>query len=166
MPGGGFGIFNGCTSEWGTPSTGWGAQYGGISSRSQCDAFPAKLKDGCYWRFDWFLNADNPAVTFKQVACPAAITAKSGCVRANDVINEVPTGAASSSTWTKTAGSVATSPAEGGGGGSTQPTTPASPGGEVVAMYGQCGGATYTGSTTCVEGTTCKVSSEYYSQCL
>lgn len=36
MPGGGFGIFDGCTAEWGTPSTGWGAQYGGISTRSQC----------------------------------------------------------------------------------------------------------------------------------
>ena len=84
MPGGGFGIFNGCTAEWGTPSTGWGAQYGGVSTRSQCDAFPAALKAGCYWRFDWFQNADNPGVTFKQVTCPAALTAKSGCVRADD----------------------------------------------------------------------------------
>jgi hypothetical protein len=30
-------------------------------------------------------------VTFKQVACPKAITDKSGCVRANDAINETPT---------------------------------------------------------------------------
>lgn len=81
MPGGGFGIYNGCTNEWGTPSTGWGAQYGGISSRSQCDAFPDKLKAGCYWRFDWFMGADNPAVTFKQVTCPKALTTKTGCVR-------------------------------------------------------------------------------------
>ena len=102
MPGGGFGIFNGCTNEWGTPSTGWGAQYGGISSRSQCDAFPAKLKDGCYWRFDWFQGADNPAVTFKQVTCPAALTAKTGCVRQG----ETPTGAKESPTWTKSASTV------------------------------------------------------------
>ncbi|ELR03609.1 hypothetical protein GMDG_06259 [Pseudogymnoascus destructans 20631-21] len=48
--------------QYSTPSTSWGAQYGGISSRSQCDAFPAALKAGCYWRFDWFQNADNPSV--------------------------------------------------------------------------------------------------------
>lgn len=59
MPGGGFGIFNGCTAEWGTPSTGWGAQYGGISTRSQCDAFPAHLQAGCYWRFDWFMGVSS-----------------------------------------------------------------------------------------------------------
>jgi len=29
IPGGGVGIFNGCTTEWGAPSSGWGAQYGG-----------------------------------------------------------------------------------------------------------------------------------------
>jgi hypothetical protein len=84
MPGGGVGIFNGCTAEWGAPSTGWGAQYGGVGSRSDCDAFPEALKAGCYWRFDWFQGADNPAVSFKSVACPAALTAKTGCVRADD----------------------------------------------------------------------------------
>ncbi|UPX13266.1 uncharacterized protein EKO05_0003783 [Ascochyta rabiei] len=30
MPGGGVGAFNGCTAEFGAPSTGWGQQYGGI----------------------------------------------------------------------------------------------------------------------------------------
>lgn len=70
MPGGGVGIFNGCTAEWGAPSSGWGAQYGGISSRSDCDAFPAALQAGCYWRFDWFEGCDNPTVEFTQVACP------------------------------------------------------------------------------------------------
>jgi len=43
---------NGCTAEWGAPSSGWGAQYGGISSRSQCNSFLDKLKLGCHWRFD------------------------------------------------------------------------------------------------------------------
>lgn len=101
MPGGGVGLFNGCTAEFGAPSTGWGAQYGGISSRSQCDSFPAKLKAGCYWRvrqqrdkpigdemkadttqqFDWFKNADNPDATFKAVTCPSALTDKTGCKR-------------------------------------------------------------------------------------
>ena len=64
MPGSGVGIFDGCTAEWGAPSRGWGAQYGGISSRSQCDSFLNKLRLGCYWRFDWFQNAGNPNANF------------------------------------------------------------------------------------------------------
>jgi len=162
IPGGGFGIFNGCTAEWGTPSTGWGSQYGGVSSRSQCDAFPEALKAGCYFRFDWFGDSNNPGVTFKPVTCPAALTAKSGCVRSG----ETPTGPAATSTWTlgsssstqtSTAAVSPTIPATGG----TVPTT-----GGTVAQYGQCGGSTYTGSTACVAPYTCKVLSEYYSQCL
>jgi hypothetical protein len=84
IPGGGVGIFNGCTNEWGAPSAGWGAQYGGISDRSSCDSFPEALKAGCNWRYDWFMGADNPSVSFTQVACPAALTANTGCARADD----------------------------------------------------------------------------------
>jgi hypothetical protein len=141
MPGGGFGIFNGCTAQWGTPSTGWGAQYGGVSSRSQCDAFPAHLQPGCYWRFDWFENADNPSVSFKQVACPAALTAKSGCVRANDAINESPTGSASVPTYTSVVGAssssrVSTSTSGAGVGGTTTTSSVASGSAGTVAKYG------------------------------
>jgi hypothetical protein len=168
MPGGGFGIFNGCTAEWGTPSTGWGAQYGGISTRSQCDAFPAALQPGCYWRFDWFENADNPTVTFKQVECPAALTAKSGCVRANDAINESPTGPAVVATYTSGAGasSVASSTTTAGGGGTTTSSASGSTGTGTVAKYGQCGGTGYTGPTSCAAGSTCTYSNQWYSQCL
>ncbi|KAG9232447.1 glycoside hydrolase family 45 protein [Amylocarpus encephaloides] len=153
MPGGGFGIFNGCTAEWGTPSTGWGAQYGGISSRSQCDAFPAALKAGCYWRFDWFGGSDNPGVTFKQVTCPAALTAKSGCVRSG----ETPTGPATTSTWTKGSSPATSAPA-------SSPSTGTGSG--TVAQYGQCGGSTWDGPTQCVSPYTCTPSGEFYSQCL
>jgi len=45
-------------------------------------------------------------------------------------------------------------------------TTTTSSGGGTIAEYGQCGGLTWTGSGTCVTGTTCKYSSDYYSQCL
>ncbi|KAJ8105716.1 hypothetical protein ONZ43_g7313 [Nemania bipapillata] len=100
IPGGGVGLFNACTTQYGAPSNGWGERYGGVTSRSACDSFPEALKAGCYWRFDWFGGADNPSVTFKQVACPAAIVAKSGCSRNNDAINETPTGPSSVSTWT------------------------------------------------------------------
>ncbi|KAM7202388.1 putative endoglucanase type K [Rhypophila sp. PSN 637] len=102
IPGGGVGLFNACTNQYGAPSNGWGERYGGIRSRSECDSFPAALKAGCYWRFDWFQGADNPSVTFKQVACPAAITAKSGCTRNRDVIDQTPTGPREVPTWTPT----------------------------------------------------------------
>lgn len=89
-----------CSNQFGAPSNGWGERYGGIGSRSACDSFPQKLKAGCYWRFDWFKGADNPPVSFKQVACPAAITEKSKCIRGNDAINQTPTGPATMPTWT------------------------------------------------------------------
>ncbi|KAH8826111.1 putative glycosyl hydrolase [Flagelloscypha sp. PMI_526] len=34
-----------------------------------------------------------------------------------------------------------------------------------VAVWGQCGGLSYTGSTTCDSGTTCVYVNDYYSQC-
>lgn len=83
IPGGGVGIFNACTDEWNAPSSGWGAQYGGISTNT-CSTFPKALQPGCGFRFDWFENADNPEMEFERVECPAAITAKSGCKRADD----------------------------------------------------------------------------------
>jgi len=96
IPGGGVGIFNGCTNEWGAPSAGWGAQYGGISDQSSCDSFPEALKAGCNWRYDWFMGADNPSVSFTQVACPAALTANTGCARADDAGAPAPAPASAS----------------------------------------------------------------------
>ncbi|KAI0528348.1 concanavalin A-like lectin/glucanase domain-containing protein [Xylaria digitata] len=55
-----------------------------------------------------------------------------------------------------------------GGGGDTTPP-PGNGGGSggcSVAKYGQCGGQGFTGCTTCASGSTCKVSSQWYSQCL
>ncbi|KAG8947151.1 hypothetical protein FRC04_011003 [Tulasnella sp. 424] len=48
----------------------------------------------------------------------------------------------------------------------TTTTTTTSTSGGTVAQYGQCGGQSYTGPTTCVSPFTCKVQSAYYSQCL
>ena len=81
MPGGGVGIFDGCSPQFGGLA---GQRYGGVSSRSECDSFPAALKPGCYWRFDWFKNADNPNFTFRQVQCPAELVARTGCRRSDD----------------------------------------------------------------------------------
>lgn len=81
IPGGGVGLFNGCSKQFNAPTDGWGARYGGVSTRAQCDTLPASLRPGCQWRFDWFMGADNPNVTFKTVQCPAALTANTGCSR-------------------------------------------------------------------------------------
>jgi hypothetical protein len=83
LPGGGVGIFNACTDEFNAPSSGWGAQYGGISSNT-CSTFPKALQAGCGFRWDWFEGADNPEVEFERVECPAEIVAKSGCKRDDD----------------------------------------------------------------------------------
>ncbi|KAH8822753.1 glycoside hydrolase family 45 protein [Flagelloscypha sp. PMI_526] len=80
MPGGGVGIFTqGCPAQFG--SWNGGAQYGGVSSRAECDNLPSSVRSGCYWRFDWFQNTDNPSVSFTQVTCPTALTSISGCTR-------------------------------------------------------------------------------------
>jgi len=44
------------------------------------------------------------------------------------------------------------------------PTSTAS--GPTQTKYGQCGGAGWTGPTSCASGSTCQASSAYYSQCL
>ena len=84
MPGGGVGIFNGCTEQWNTSNDGWGARYGGLSSASQCSQMPAALRDGCNWRFNWFHNADNPPVTLVRVQCPKSLVAHTKCHRNDD----------------------------------------------------------------------------------
>jgi hypothetical protein len=78
MPGGGVGLFDGCTPQYGGIP---GAQYGGVSSVGECDQMPEPLKAGCQWRFNWFQNADNPTVEFEEVSCPSELTSISGCRR-------------------------------------------------------------------------------------
>ncbi|MCJ1361767.1 hypothetical protein MMC16_000867 [Acarospora aff. strigata] len=60
IPGGGVGVFNGCTSQWGAPPSGWGQQYGGLTSNT-CSTLPAALQPGCNFRYGWFRDADNPS---------------------------------------------------------------------------------------------------------
>ncbi|KAL2259227.1 hypothetical protein VTK26DRAFT_7175 [Humicola hyalothermophila] len=141
IPGGGVGLFDGCTPQFGGLP---GAQYGGISSRSECDSFPEPLKAGCYWRFDWFQNADNPSFTFEQVQCPDELVARTGCRRNDD--GNFP---------------VFTPPAGGNDG-----EQPGNPGDCVAQKWEQCGGSGFSGCTTCASGSTCQVVNEWYSQCV
>ncbi|KAL9655526.1 hypothetical protein ABK040_002193 [Willaertia magna] len=77
MPGGGVGIFDGCSPQFG--SWNGGNRYGGVWSVSQCAGLPAALQQGCYWRFNDFKNADNPNAYFKRVTCPSVLTDRTGC---------------------------------------------------------------------------------------
>lgn len=77
IPGGGLGIFDGCSPQFGH----WngGARYGGLSDASQCPNLPHALQHGCYWRFNDFKNADNPNAYFKRITCPSVLTDITGC---------------------------------------------------------------------------------------
>ena len=82
IPGGGVGIFNGCSSQWGAPNNGWGNQYGGVTSEGECyNKLPSQLHDGCRFRWGWFEGADNPTMNFEKVTCPGELEAISGCKR-------------------------------------------------------------------------------------
>ncbi|KAG8930067.1 hypothetical protein FRC02_004671 [Tulasnella sp. 418] len=148
IPGGGVGAFpSGCTNQYGSIS-GWGATYGGVSSRSQCDSLPSALRVGCQWRFDWFMGADNPNVTWRKVACPSAITGITGCIRSDDGTAPPP----SSVTPTSSTSNAGTT------------TTTASGSGQTA--WGQCGGEGWAGPTTCISGYKCQFTNQWYSQCV
>jgi Glycosyl hydrolase family 45 len=90
VPGGGVGQFNACSNQWSTSTADLGAQYGGFATtcgndktciKNKCTTvFAGKpdLQAGCDWYLNWFGGADNPKFSYKEIACPAAITAKSG----------------------------------------------------------------------------------------
>jgi len=84
LPGGGLGIFDGCTKQYNTPTTGWGKQYGGVSTTEQCDNLPVVLREGCKFRFGFLGGADNPVIKLRRVQCPDEITTKTNCKRNDD----------------------------------------------------------------------------------
>lgn len=113
VPGGGVGLFNACSAQWGVSNNELGATYGGMlrackdqlgweasldqykSCLSQkCDSvFGSRgltdLQAGCNFYADWFEAADNPALKYKEVACPAELTSGTGMDRGplNDISN-------------------------------------------------------------------------------
>jgi hypothetical protein len=97
IPGGGVGIFNACSNQWGGGDL--GAQYGGFLATckqqlggaahdalkncvmQKCTSvFGAKgltkLEAGCKWFVDWFQVADNPTIQYKEVACPQELKSR------------------------------------------------------------------------------------------
>lgn len=80
MPGGGQGIFQGCTTQFDGKYQG-GALYGGVANITQCYGLPSHLIRGCVWRFTWFMNADNPAISWKEEECPPVLLNMTKCRR-------------------------------------------------------------------------------------
>ena len=88
IPGGGVGAQNACTKQWNGADL--GMQYGGYLAecngdkscvQQKCNTVFAGKTDllaGCNWFLTWYNAADNPNLVFKQIACPAAITQRSG----------------------------------------------------------------------------------------
>lgn len=113
IPGGGVGAFNACGSQWGISNSELGAQYGGFlaackqelgynASLSQYKSCVAnrcnsvfgsrgltQLQQACLWYADWFQAADNPSLKYKEVACPAELTSRSGMNRG--ILNDIKT---------------------------------------------------------------------------
>jgi hypothetical protein len=111
VPGGGVGAYNACTTQWGIPASELGSQYGGLLNACKQElGWDASLEEykscltescnsvfgsrdmtemlkGCLWYADWFEAADNPALKYKEVACPAELTLNSGMDRSalNDI---------------------------------------------------------------------------------
>jgi hypothetical protein len=105
IPGGGVGAFNGCSNQWGVSNSELGAQYGGFLSAcknelgynasgaqykacvtNRCNnIFGSRgltdLQAGCLWYANWFEAADNPALRYREVACPTQLASASGMNR-------------------------------------------------------------------------------------
>ena len=84
IPGGGPGIFDGCTKQFGVDKSVFGQQYGGVTSEDACSGLPEVLQEGCKWRFESW--GDNPTLksTPKRVQCPKSIVERSGCIRSDE----------------------------------------------------------------------------------
>ncbi len=179
IPGGGAGIFTqGCPRQFGSKYK-YGDQYGGVDSRDDCARLPSVLKRGCEWRWDWMMNADNPSVSFEQVACPVELVRESGCRRSDA---GAPPSAPSKSSCKKRRGDQC-------GGKNFKGDTccpsgmkctyvepywsncqPASvaPSSKTcgTAKWEQCGGKDWQGDKCCPPGSTCKYVNVWYSQCV
>jgi hypothetical protein len=113
VPGGGVGAFNACSNQWGVSNEELGAQYGGflmackeeigwnasLEEYKNCvigrcnSVFGSRgltqLQEGCLWFANWFEAADNPALRYKEVACPSALISVSGMDRS--MLNDIDT---------------------------------------------------------------------------
>ncbi|KAF3915148.1 Endoglucanase-5 [Dactylellina cionopaga] len=80
---GGYDYASACAKQFGANEVN-GKENNGVLTRDQCDLLPDTLKAGCYWRFDWLMDAKKPNVTWKRVGCPKTLTDITGCIRADE----------------------------------------------------------------------------------
>lgn len=120
---------------------------------------------------------DNVVVQFEEVTCPGQ--AKSDwetCVCYDQTSTDTATVGLTSATSASPQGESVSSTSSEAGTAPTSVTLPstsdAAPSktstatGSTQTLYGQCGGANWTGVTACASGSTCKVQNPYYSQCV
>jgi hypothetical protein len=97
IPGGGVGLFNACSAQWGVSADQLGPDYGGFlaackqsvsatdgTALKNCvaqkctDIFAGRglteLEAGCRWFVEWFHAADNPSLRYAEVPCPSALS--------------------------------------------------------------------------------------------
>jgi len=94
IPGAGLGVFvDGCQAQFDGFRAGdfdCNNRYGGCYERVGCEHLPEALREGCRWRFDWYLwfagggQTNNPYVKFRRVRCPTELTRISGSVPFDD----------------------------------------------------------------------------------
>ncbi|KAJ1300408.1 hypothetical protein OPQ81_005228 [Rhizoctonia solani] len=127
--------------------------------------------------FDMYKGEDypipGPAVWTGGAESPAssASTSKAPAAQTSAVATTAPSTSAGATTTAISGASQSASEATTAPTGPSRTTSAATPSSSAlasgtVAQYGQCGGLTYTGPTTCASPFTCKKSNDYYSQCL
>ncbi|KAF3906422.1 Endoglucanase-5 [Dactylellina cionopaga] len=73
---------DGCLNRFDGAGDGFLGKNGNpVTTRDDCKSLPTPLQAGCLWRFDWFLDAFKPNMTFQRVKCPKALTDVTGCIR-------------------------------------------------------------------------------------
>jgi cellulase len=112
------------------------------------------------WSFNGTYNYDNSGKPYVPPGGPVQTCPSGGSTTTSTISSASSTRAASStlaSSTTRPASSTVTS--------TSRTATSSVPAGPAAQLYGQCGGKGWTGATICASGT-CKVSGDYYSQCL
>ncbi|KAL5114842.1 hypothetical protein ACEQ8H_007271 [Pleosporales sp. CAS-2024a] len=60
IPGGNTTSQNACAQQFGVSQSVFGQNNQGVSKKEDCQNLPDALKDGCNWRFDWYMDAPYP----------------------------------------------------------------------------------------------------------
>jgi len=104
VPGGGVGAFNGCSNQWGIPTSELGVTFGGLLSTcnqeygnydhqaiKDClrvkndELFRSRelieMAEALDWFIDWYEAADNPNLYYWEVPCPQELIDTSGLQR-------------------------------------------------------------------------------------